>query len=533
MVGGDGVVLFGKTSTGFDRQAAIAWDVPQFDDLLVSALADGKGAVMVLFDGADQTYRREENIPKLSAIDRPRFVKRKLEMAFPAYSIRASMEMKPDTGKKSRSSSNRPPAYLFAALSDPSQLDKIGEAILEADVPVAGFGLLPVEASGLMRELSKELFKDSKKRSRWFLLAGQHETGGLRQVVIKDGNLALTRLTPISEGAGSGAGWAEEASRELQATMTYISRFGYTSEDGLDLVIVCGEVEKEFFDPRMISSTNFKCLNVRDALAVLGVDAPNLDKTNFSDALHAAWVARNRLRLPVRVPGIHKVQGPRFLARAAAVCLAVGCIGLLGLAGHAYWGYMTTASEVDQKKNHMALLEREYTEEAKVFDGLPIKPNAVRAGMQFREDLQKNSPQTSTFLSMMREVLGRDVLIQELNFAHKPTPSLGLPDKNASSKLGSSLGGAAVEEKGRGILQVDFKFTLPDSMTLEQKVLRAEQLAEHLRVAFKGYRVVVVSQFGKVVANGKFEGVMGAADGGSGLPSDANFAEIVMEGDPL
>lgn len=83
MVGGEGVVLYSPSGkSGMEREVSVAWDVPDFEEQLTEGLSRGSGkSLVILFDGADQTYRREENIPKLSPIDRPRFVKRKLELA--------------------------------------------------------------------------------------------------------------------------------------------------------------------------------------------------------------------------------------------------------------------------------------------------------------------------------------------------------------------------------------------------------------------------------------------------------------------
>lgn len=530
IVGGDGVALFSNGASGFDREASISWDVPNFDDVLVEALAKGKsrGSLVILYDGADQTYRREENLPKLSVMDRAAYVKRRLEMAFPSYEIRASMELKaPPTKGRSRAVQKPSPAFLFVGISDTEQINRMGDAVLDGDVSVSGFGLLPIEAAGLMKELSSRLFET---KSRWILLAGQHETGGLRHVVIRDGNLALTRIIMTAEGGGSGATWAEEASRELQATITYISRYGYTQEDSLDVIMVCGDVEKQFFDPRLIAAKNFKCLNVKDALTTLGIKAPHMGNTNFSDALHAAWASkRPSMQLSVQVPSIQRVKMPRLAARAGAALLSVSAIALLGLSVHAYVSYSSTEEEIGQKQNQQSMMEREYAEEQKAFDGLEIRPAAMKAAMDNKRRLEDNSPDVSAFLSRLKSVMDGNVFIQELEFEHTPAPVLGIPAMSQSaSRSAAGIGATPIEIGERGAIYAKFKFTLPDTMSLEEKVLKAEKLAEELRRVFRGYRVVVVSQFGKVSAGGKFEGVFGKQ-----ISKEENFAEIQMEGQSL
>src|SRR5471032_3056619 len=100
LVGGEGVVLFAPSGRGIEREMSIAWDVPNFDQQLTGALSakNKSKSVFVLFDGADQAYRKEDGIPKLSPFDRPKFIKRKLELAFPSYPIRAALEIKPPKG---------------------------------------------------------------------------------------------------------------------------------------------------------------------------------------------------------------------------------------------------------------------------------------------------------------------------------------------------------------------------------------------------------------------------------------------------
>jgi hypothetical protein len=219
VVGGEGVTLFGPTSRGIEREAALSWEVPNFDQQLEEALTEQNRSdpVLILFDGADQTYRKEENIPKLSVLDRSRFIQRKLEQTFPSYPVRASVQVKPP-GER--------PFYLFAALPETDRLDSIAADMLEAGVQLSGFGLLPAESVGLVQALAAKVFNEDRP-SRWAVLISQHETGGLRQVVVKNGNLALTRITPTSEAGVHGPGWADEVMREFRGTLSYIARFGY------------------------------------------------------------------------------------------------------------------------------------------------------------------------------------------------------------------------------------------------------------------------------------------------------------------
>jgi hypothetical protein len=509
MVGGEGVVLYASSGKVVERETSIAWEVPGFGVQLAEALRakNAAMAVLVLFDGADQAYRKEDNIPKLSPFDRPKFVKRKLELAFPSYPIRASLEVKPPKGVKA------PSSYLFAALPETEQFDRVGDALFESGVPVAGFGLLPVESAGLVTSLAQKLFVPDKKDkgSRWRVLIGQHETGGLRQVVVKDGNLALSRLTPTSEAGVAGPGWVEEVQKGFRETLAYVSRFGYTAQDGIDVVVICGEIEKQFFDPKAMPVSNFRCLNVAEALKTVGLKGPGLEKSNFGDALHAAWAAQERaLKLPVRVPSIHRIMAPRMGARVASVALALTALGLTALTAQDYGDFMSTRDELVAKKNQQQMMQREYDVESRSFDALPLKPDVVRGTLAVKKTLDDASPNPVPLLSKLRAALGPDITLKSLVYEHVHDND----DKGI--------------KPGKGRVRFAFDFGLPLSMPLEQKVTRAEELQKTLQKAFDGWDVKIESQFGKVSRTGSFEGAAGGLDVHTPDANDA--AAFTMEG---
>ncbi|MFN7113930.1 MAG: hypothetical protein ACK4PK_06175 [Alphaproteobacteria bacterium] len=532
IVGGEGVTLYGPSSRfGMERETSISWEVPNFEDQLAEVLSEKSVGrpVTVLFDGNDQTYRKEDNIPKLSPIDRPRYVKRKLELAFPAYPIRASLEIKPPKKKFGRAPAVKAaPSYLFAALQETEQVDRISAAMLDAGVPIGGFGLLPVESSRLVSELAEKVFAGKGKRSRWALLVGQHETGGLRQLVVKDGNLALTRMTPNSDAGPSGPAWVEDAVRELKATANYISRYGFSSEDGLDVVVICGDIEKQFFKPADMGFAHFHCLNLNEAMRHIGIKASGNEKNNYADALHAAWISKNSsLRLPVRVPSLHRVMAPRLAASVGSLVLTLGVLGFAGLSVESYLGYNRTQNEIALKQNQKALQEREYEKEAAVFDELPIQPAVVRSAMAVKTLLETNTVDLAPILHRLKTAMGGDINLEELSFEHVPGPVLALEGSTGQPRFGFFP-----DPSDRGTVKIQFKFGMPDKTPLEQKVKRAEQLLESLKGQFPEYKISIMSQFGNFSREGSRTGGVGdIATGGGGGSKD--LAQFQMEGAPL
>lgn len=503
IVSGEGVALFRSSSRGIEREAVLSWDVPNFDELLKDALTEQSRGdpVLILFDGADQTYRKEENIPKLSAFDRARFIKRKLEQSFPSYPVRTFIQIKPN-GEK--------PFYLFVALPETDRLDNIANDMLETGVQLDNFGLLPVESAGLVQALSAKVFRNEDSPSRWSVLISQHEAGGLRQVIIKNGTLALTRNTPTSEAGVHGPGWADEVVREFKATLTYIARFGYTAEEGLDVMVVCSSIEKQFFSDKSLPVTNFKTLTPAEALFAIGAKGVSLGDSNFGDVLHAAWAAKKRtLAAPVVVPSLHRIMVPRKVARIASGVLALALVGIGFFVFSQYSDYSSLKQEVTESTQQKELLDHEYAQDTKAFDAYPVQPKVMKSMLTVKKSIMDNSFNITPVLNLLYQALSNDssLKLSELSFEHDATAFLD-PTKARAASHASSTPGAPPKNE-HDTVKIAFRLGIVGNVDLEHKVLRALEIQKRLQQSFPGYTVTIVSQFGNVTSNGQFKGQTG------------------------
>jgi hypothetical protein len=531
LLGNEGITLFGPAAdAGIEREFSISWESPDFSRKLTEALTrqHQDKPVLMLFDGADQAYRKEENIPKLSFFDRPRYIRRKLEQAFPSYPIRASFEIAAPHYKGAPKAS---PSYLFVAIPETDNIDKAAAALLEAGVPVAGFGLLPAESAGLVTALAGKLFAKKGQKSRWSVLIGQHEAGGLRQVIVKDGRLALTRMTPTSEGALQGEEWVEEAIREFKASLTYIARFGYTADEGLDVIVICGDAEKKFFDQKQLPATNFQCLKAAEALQAIGSRGKSLGEINFGDIVHAAWASKKPfLAVPVKVPSIYNVMMPRLLSRTASRVMAFSLLLLVGLSFNFYIEYSPIQESIVEKQSQKATLELEYGKESKALESLPAKPVLVKNTLAVKKTLDDGNINMTPTLNLLRKALDSDsdIKLEELAFEHIP-PGDKKPDARGAAAARNAPGAGG----NRDSIKIVFRFKLAGTLPLEQKVARTEKIAETMKLAFTGYDVKINSQFGKMSRTGKFEGTAGDVGRAAAADGAENFAEIEMQGAPL
>ncbi len=514
MVGGEGVTLFGPTSRGIEREAALSWEMPDFNRQLTDILEAGsKAPVLILFDGADQTYRKEDQIPKLTPFDRSRYIKRKLDQAFPSYPVRASMLVKPPKEK---------PFYLFVALPETDRLDELAADMLDAGVLISGFGLLPAESVGLVKTLAEKTFDKADKPSRWAVLISQHETGGLRQVVVKNGTLALTRITPTSEAGTYGPGWADEVMREFKATLTYIARFGYTAEEGLDVMVLCSNIEKQFFSDKSLPVTNFRCLTPVEALNALGMKGVSLGETNFGDAVHCAWAGRKRsLSVPLVVPSVKRIMVPRKVLQILSILFTLTLLAGSGYIGTQYSSYMAVKSNLAGLYSQRDYLKSEYTKESRIFDTYPFKPDVLKKILAIKKSVDDAGVNITPILNLLRGALANDIKLNELTIGYNPPA--------AKKKIGFFS-----KTKETGTVKINFKFDITGALSLQQKVDRVNGMVKILQGKFPGYVVDIKHQFGNVSAAGGFQGASGTPPAGASNANGTDSgAAIELSGPPL
>jgi hypothetical protein len=296
MVGEEGVILYTPQAEGISRKASVLWSAPDFQQQMMKAFG-GKpdaGAVILLFNDADHTYRREDNLSPAQSIER-------LDSCFSQMNVKGAL---PLGHAEAATPGNRD--YLLIGLGNNGRHSMLGGVLGASHVPVAGCSVLPVESTGLVSALAAKI----SGRGRWAVLAGLHETGGMRHVVIRDGVLSLTRLFPID--ARTPEEWAANSIKELEATIGYLRRFGYKDEHGMEMMIVCSESDKKLFAHNAVAGANLHSLTLDEALKLLGAQVTGQDQGRYADALHAAWTERaDKLALYLPMPAIAGLDGTR------------------------------------------------------------------------------------------------------------------------------------------------------------------------------------------------------------------------------
>ena len=547
LIGDEGLGLYAVEKKKAIRVLALPWTAENFDMQVTNALqGDFKGPVVILFDAVEQHYRKDK-LPKVGGLDKSKVLKRKMNLAFPNFSMRAALELKDEKSKGFNialtSSQIKQPEYLFAALPKSENLDRVTRILYEAEVSIVGLGLLPVESVGLVEELTERCtLKAGVARSNWSIMIGHDETGGLRQIVTKNGQLALTRLTPIPEAALKG-GISAEIIREFQATLSYIARFGYSQNDGLDVVIIADKDSHNSLKVANLPVTNLYCLDLNQAVTLLGGQYVGQAASTYADSLHALWVAKKfRLDMPIKVPALNKVSTPRKITKFLSAVSAVSALALCWFVFNSYSQYAETQGLIETKTTQKNALTREYEEESKAFDSLPVRPEVVNGTLDVKNMLQQNSVDLTPVLERLKTPLGETFMVETFNITHAPGEDTSLAAAAADPRarrggIRNALSQALnkdTKDKTRGEVEISLSVYLLKNMELEERVTKGEELLAGLQQAFPDHSVEMTQQFSGISRTGSFSGVMGGgASSNQSSDNQRDTAQFTIKGAPL
>ncbi len=502
LVGSDGVQLYvtrGKKTSLYEDFSDAGGNLSA---ALRNAFKEIKAPLTILLDVVEQQYRRE-TIPKVNFMDKNKVIQRKLMMAFPQQQMRAFLPSKqqPKEGDSM--------VALFAGLSPNLTVIQIMDAVLGSEIFIEACALLPVESVGLANTLKAAIHKKEKTsdRSRWSVLMTYHKTGGLRQIVTKDGELALTRITPLAIDPTNAESLASEMQREFAATQSYLSRFGYAPYEGLELMVVGSQSLLHHLTQYDWGVQELRALTTSDAAKLVGMGTvSDADQAIFGDILHAAWIGiQRKITMPLSSALMDKVTQARQISQLAIVVL------VFALLGGAWFVFDTKtqndilqADIVDIKSRRMAL-QSEYDGLAKKLNTLKYTPEQTKLGLDIYDEFSKRSLYTEPVLDKVIKAIDKGKVTLK-NIKVVSTASTSIIDylKLLASGTVPPMDNPDAQ-KAQMTLEMEIGF-VPGTQ-VEEAARLTNQLVESLRTSFPNRLVVVDKMVGNLSIDKTVEGV--------------------------
>jgi hypothetical protein len=449
----------------------------------------------------EQHYRKER-VPKVSPFDRANIIKRRVSAAFPSYPIRSAIKLKEKA--PNRDGQKGGDIYLLAAVPLSENVRRTLNAVQKSYASIAGFALLPVESAGMVQALSKKLAKVTEKASVWSIFVGQHQNGGLRQVVTKNGELALTRMTPIVDSDIDHDLWASEVANELKGTMSYLTRFGFDIGDGLDVIVIANNSVAD----RVVSKVDFDCnlsvLTSAEAANLLGLKIGRQEEMRYADPLHVAWTGRkSSLALPLQAAQLEAISSPAKTAMAASLVLLAAC-GYLGYdAFNQASTWTKNASDASNAQQQLVVIRADHAAELEKKKAIGIDFMLIENSTKVYDKLEKRAMKPLGVFDMIGKSLVPDIRITSLDVRAVETATsldpAAAPDPNAPPVDPN----APVPPKE---YEVVLRIVFPAELAPEKGVQKIDELEKRLQSNLPAHKVSIIKQVADLSYTGNFVG---------------------------
>ena len=478
LVSDEALYIYTLDSKGVKLIEAVPWEAENFEQDAADILTKecGKRPVLVLNDMVEQHYRKERVIKRgVSFLDKQNLIKRKLNAAFPNFPVRAAYPLKE---KVPKSESSLPAeVHIFAAIPSSDQFTKTLASSRESLVSMAGFCLLPVEASDMIKAMSLKLAKDKKNTPVWAVFMGQHKSGGLRQIVVKNGELALTRMTPIVENDDNPQNWAEEVHQEFKATMSYLLRFGYRPEDGLQVITIANEASGEALHNLIEEECSFNAFTLPQAANLLDLQVGPHEEEGFADPLHVAWTGRkSKFILPMKAVQLDEVSKPRQAAMAASLLLFLGAAFLSYQLLDSFQKLTIVKDDIENSQNRNAQLQAQYQREVQRKEELGFDVRLVQSSIAVKKAFEAHDIDVLPFFSKLGHALGKDMRVDKITIT-KSEPGF-LSNLVNAVPLYTSQG---EEKKADPLYDVKMQMTYPSTTDIDKGNQEVRDLRDRLQ----------------------------------------------------
>lgn len=418
VVGDDGALLHGSGVRGSPLFT------PSFDDPATARLVERlrrhpRIPVSILFDVLEQSFRRE-GVPKVNLLDAAKVVRRRMEMAFPVSQLRGHVKLAADKDQP------RQDQYMFIGLAEAELVNKWVGLLGTLPNPVGGISSLPLEAIAMAERLGTV---PGHAAATFTALVTWNLVGGFRQVVVRDGELIFTRLTPTVEPDADGAELATNLEREFRATLGYLNRLGFAEGSTLRVVAVLPERARETVGRLRIAGDTPLFLTPSEAAKRLALG--RLDQTNdqYADLLHAVHSARQgALGVSLLPPALAQrqqlEQGGLWLGRAAVAFMVAGLVYGSWLGAESLLASYELAGLRDQVATQTRLLAAEEAKLAKF--SAPLE--TVNGAIMLDDLLMKRRADPFALLAAMAPGTNAQLRLSSLEWQIIPLPPQGTPD---------------------------------------------------------------------------------------------------------
>ena len=530
LIGDEALYVYNVTFNASRLVDSVPWQADKFEETVVALIRKECGGkpVLILNDMTDQHFKGGQRLPKVGIFDKKSVMERKLQVAFPTYPIRGALSVRPPKGADTPVGEKKTAGlYLFAAVPMSEPIARTLDTVRRSLSPIVGFYLLPVEASDMVRSLAANLAGKGRTPGQWVVFIGQHHNGALRQVITRDGQLAMTRMTPISDTSDHDV-WAQEVHQEFRATISYLSRFGFSSDDGVEVIVICHPDAGAALENLIDIPCHYSAFTAPEAARELGITIGAQQDPHYSDPLHAAWAGRkSRFILPMQASELSKVDQPRKIAAAVMALLVLA-------AGYFAWQLFgqvsttnTTNEAIDDKQHQLRQITAEYESEVAKMNALGVNVKLLQGAIKTYKQLDAQRLQDLSLTQKIDQALGADLRLDSLEIKDVNAGGAESTPNAASPAVPSDPSAPPVKAK----IDAALKLSFPPSIQPEFGVQQVKDLQHRLESSLPNCKIVIAKNVAGLEYSDTYQGeATQAAAKPAGQQPQQYVAEIDITG---
>ncbi len=322
----------------------------------IALAADRRLSIQALVDAVEEDYRAEL-LPHVGGSERTAMVQRRLRQLYRTSPYHAAVRQGRQADQR------RDDRYLFAALTNADLFAPWAEVIEQAGIAFAGLYLLPL----VMTSLAERLGID---RAPTLVITAT--ASGLRQTFIEDGQLRVSRLTPLARSAADHGG-IDMLVEEVGNTRLYLEALKLRGrDDPLSVTLV------DIDDSLQAAATalerqgnNIHCVRIGAATLVRKLPLSAQMLADTPDALALAL-------LGLRSPSANLAPAPsmrrfRVLSTQRWLHAATGAIGVLGIAFSLanVWQQNQSTAQAEARQTETLRWQAQYVAVTRQFPAAP------------------------------------------------------------------------------------------------------------------------------------------------------------------
>lgn len=379
--------------------------------------------VYALIDVIDQSYVRH-SMPPVTALGVKRLVQRRISRDFPKDNINGALPLgREKTGRKEW-------LFLLISLANNDILKGWVSHISGLENRFQSIHLVPVECEIFLIELHKKHLaqtlgkqakvKRSKKKSdseqdTWLILVSHNKTGGVRQVVLKNGQLIFTRLTQSTEDASPEV-LAGSIEQEIANTLEYLKRLSYNEHDKLAVYGILSPDAKDMVKLKLEGpNSTYKIFSPFEVAQIFDLEQAVLSSDKFGDVvLGTAFAVARKKRLSLASPALEALNGlytKLTLVKWGGALLSLAMVGLLAMT-YLSWNEATAGVRDEEKK--LRILESDLEQLQEKTKRLPHDVDKISELVTLADKLEEREQTAFPEMEKLSQLVRDDQLIRAI-----------------------------------------------------------------------------------------------------------------------